>query len=1128
MTDKGAMIELQVNPDRITQLAPLHQSTRLTTPERVGAIVAPDTGHFATIAQDLRQKLAELIGDELDRVDESDEFNPDGFGAPVIAVGHAGNNMLLRSLHYLGFLNNSDYPSEGLRVRSIHNPYGDGNNVVCALGYTPEACRASAERLLQAVEQVGGTWQVPGPLHLREPAIETPDPAEWLPQLKALDASTTGHPLLLHPLELAATSGEERWARAFIEALIPYATGAVPLTFVKMCAVDFWTDRLALSWDALEELPFFTDEERLMATNFLAACAQYCHDSITYQKWRILDEEHQIFNHHTFPATGLFFSCMYLRRHGYALPELGPWLAKSMKVFARAARAGRSYDEGGAGYSWLVGNHLLRVSLALGDTSYAASEKMTRYADLAAVIQNNAFELVPFGDCGGYHPTRTGAGSILLRAAEFHRDPGYKWLAERHDPQATQEDIFTRTLPAEPPARHVGLFVLPMDPLIHKWAGLPHFHAYPPPPAIPTVPPEQGFDKLSLRGGWEPTDDYLLLQGFGAGQHGHPDANAISQYQAQGRLFLVDNDYIERAPAEHNTVMVIRDGQHGTVPVTARLDQTLEFEGGAFTQTTLPGYNGCDWQRALLWLRNDCLLVVDTLTAVQDGDYELRCYWRTLAQTEATARGLHTVHEGEHFHVIEATDSQRRLDAEPVSVNDLDYPKYHFGAGIPQRLCETQRVRLQAGEQTCFVNLLLPNRQTEAPRREVQLSAGRVTLSGEGRSAVLSVEGFEVAGSDDHVFAEKDRLTGLAARAVACSAAAGGRPERGRQTSSPAALAWELALPAPATCLAPLDATALLVGCEDGLVARVASAGEITELGRAGERIGAVMAARLWGEATPTVMAAAYDCTFRLLQLDGAERMAVTLPRNSHLPARGRALTVANLDGDGRLWPIVGTDAWRVHAITPQGELRWTFDTAAHSVTAVAAGDMNHDGRDELAVGTVYYCVPAITCDGDRLWEDEDYNDYWTAGPVFPFVHVADVDGDGELEVITVASDTLIHCIDHLGVKKWTCSIGDEARGLLVTPAGIVAASATGDAHLVDGQGCPVWRHAAEVSCTAATTCAEGVCVAREDGRVEWLSLQGELVARHELAAPATLLQATAAGVVAALSDGRLVALQAG
>jgi len=305
---------------------------------------------------------------------------------------------------------------------------------------------------------------------------------------------------------------------------------------------------------------------------------------------------------------------------------------------------------------------------------------------------------------------------------------------------------------------------------------------------------------------------------------------------------------------------------------------------------------------------------------------------------------------------------------------------------------------------------------------------------------------------------------------------------------------------------------------------------------RAEGKIGAVLAARLWGEDEATIMATGHDMQLHLLRPDGSERLAVKLPRGSHLPPYGTSLTVADLDGDGKLWPVVGTDAWRVSAITPAGELRWTFDSAAHSITAVTAGDLNGDGRDEIAVGTVYFCVPAITADGLRLWEDEDYNDFWTAGPVFPWVCVGDVDGDGEMEVVTAGSDTLIHCIDCRGVKKWTHSIGDDPRGLVVTPAGIAAASATGDVHLVDGSGERVWRHADETPCTAVAAqfiaptgainrAATGLCVAREDGRLQWLSLEGEVMAEARLGAAATLLLADGDGVIAATADGRVAKL---
>jgi len=286
-----------------------------------------------------------------------------------------------------------------------------------------------------------------------------------------------------------------------------------------------------------------------------------------------------------------------------------------------------------------------------------------------------------------------------------------------------------------------------------------------------------------------------------------------------------------------------------------------------------------------------------------------------------------------------------------------------------------------------------------------------------------------------------------------------------------------------------------------------------------------VLAAPLWGEEELTYLAASYDCTLRVFRPDGSERMRRALPRNSHMPAWGKALCVADLDGDGKLWPIVGTQAWRVHPITPEGELRWTFDTTAHGVTALAAGDLNHDGRDEIAVGTVYFCVPAVTPDGLRLWEDEDYNDFWNAGPLFPFVRVGDVDGDGDREVITAGSDTLIHCIDRCGVKKWTTSIGDEPRGLVLTEAGIAAASGTGDVHLVDGSGRRVWRHGDETPCTALCG-SSTLCVAREDGRVEWLSLEGEVVAEARLTAPAGQLLAVGQDIVAATTDGRVVCLR--
>lgn len=1123
VADRGMLIALEVEHPRLAALQPLCPETLLADSAARVAVVAPAEGPFHEVAGELATAFARLTGHEPVLLDEAEFLGAESLPASLVAVGHAANNWLLRRLHYLGYLENADYPAAGLQVTSVHNPFGDGHNVLCALGVTPEVAGASARRLLECAVAREGQWLIPGRLQIVEPRPATPDPEAILAESARLTPDSSGRPDHFRQcLRHLRRTGEERWARAFVTTLRPYATGYLPLSFVRMSAVDFWTDEVVRNWDACEEFDFFTDEERLLATNFVAALGQYCHDSLTYQKWRILPEEHQIFNHHTFPAVGLFTAALYLQTHGYDLPEVRGWLDKALQVMARAATAGRSFDEGGSGYSWLVASHLLRVSFAVGDFSYARGPRLHQYAELAAMVLNNDFETVPYGDCGAYHARSPLAADLLLEAAQWHDDPGLLWVARQHQPEHAAADIFTRDWPGAPPERHVGLFVLPMDPVIHRWMHLPRFPGYPDPPLKPNVPVAEGFDKLTCRGAWSPEADYLLLQGFGDGQHGHPDANALSQYQARGRLFLVDNDYIRRWPRQHNMVMVLREGQHAPIPTTARLDHTERFTGGALTQTSLLGYNGCDWTRTLLWLSGDCVLVVDRLHAREDGDYELKCFWRSLGEAELTPQGLHVEQAGEHFHVLELTRSERRLDVEPGPVNSTSYPEYRHGDSRPKILTETQCVGLAAGEEACFVNLLLPNGPAAAPRRQMTWGeGGEVRVAGEGGLFTVTAAGCTLPDGRHLDFPPTGRLGCLLCRAQPSA------PPSVSASTPPGGVLWTVSLPGAATALASAPDGATVVGCAGGHVLHLSASGQIRALAQAAGRVGAVACGSVFGETTPSVLVAADDAVFRLLDLAGGERLRVDLPRGPHMPAWGTALALADLDGDGRLWPIVGTASWRVHAVTPEGHFRWTFDTAAHAVTAVTPGDLNGDGREEIAVGTVYFCVPAINAEGGRLWEDEDYNDFWTAGPIFPYVVVADVDADGEAEVVTVGSDALVHCIDCRGVKKWATSVGDEATGLVNAAWGLAAAMVTGEVHLLDGRGRRQWRARLGAPCTALALDGTRLCVALETGLVLWLDAGGEVVARVALPAPATRLLASKGRVAAAMADGQLAALQA-
>lgn len=1115
---KGTMIELRVNNERITKLAPLYRETPLNAEPPV-AIVAPADDELAALAANLQERLGVLTGVRPPLLSDSEFGSAQELPGHLIALGSPANNLLLRRMHDLQQLTDRDCPEAGLHVVSIHSPLGDGHNVIAVLGTDAAVVEAGIERLLTLPVERDGTWLLPGRVFEIEPLPETPDPEEALARARENRGKHShGRPGgMIAALGHLNATGDERWARVFMEMATPCATGECRLAFELMSAVDFWTHQLVVAWDRAEEFDFFSDEEQLLIANFIASCTEYCHESITYQKWRITPEEHQIFNHHSFPARSLFFGAMYLRRHGYEIADLDHWIDQALQVFERAALAGRSFDEGGGGYSWLVGNQLLEVMFALGNRDYARSEKLLRYADLATVVLNSERCFVPYGDSGSYYTHLGGGGAnLLLRAAEWQGDRGCKWIAQHAAPGLCESDLLCRCVEAVEPARHLGLFVLPLDPVIHRWCSLPRFPGYPAPPCLPNVSAEEGFDKLTFRGGWDEEADYLLLQGFGDGSHGHPDANSISQYQVRRRIFLLDADYIRRAPRQHNTVMVIRDGEHAPVPVVARLDEAEKFAGGAFSRSSLIDYNGCDWQRTLLWLDGDCVLCVDTLQAQVAGDYDLRCYWRTLGDARLTDAGMLANHDGERFHVIELTASERRLDVESMPLNATEYPEYHFGDPAPKVLTESQRVHLEPGERACFVNLLLPNGAADAPRRSITRDGDAIVLGGDGAAVRVTPDGFAVEGQAEVAFSRERLLTTCAARQVPA-------PETLRAADE--AIAWRTQLPSPATCLADDGAGGLLVGCEDGALLHLDAAGASRQLLQTEARMGAVLAGRIFGEDELTWLAASWDSTLTVLTPQGDLRAKITLPRTGHMPGWGRALALADLDGDGRLWPIVGTAAWYVHAVNPDWSFRWTFPTTAHSVTRLAVADINRDGRDEIAVATVYFCVPAVTADGARLWADEDYNDHWMAGPNFTELAVADVDGDSRIETIATGADTLVHCISDEGEKRWTRSIGDDPAGMVITPAGIAAASRTGDLHMIGGDGERIWRTELGSPCTALALAGEWLCVGLEDGRLVRVDLTGTPLQVTALPAAPTDLVACGERIYAATADGAICPL---
>ena len=106
----------------------------------------------------------------------------------------------------------------------------------------------------------------------REPPREDKGPGKLLARHReeARKGALSDRPgTMLMTLRRFSHRGGERWARAAMEMILPYARGEAPLGFYQMSAVDFWTHSFTAMWDAVEEFPWFTDEERLLVANFI-------------------------------------------------------------------------------------------------------------------------------------------------------------------------------------------------------------------------------------------------------------------------------------------------------------------------------------------------------------------------------------------------------------------------------------------------------------------------------------------------------------------------------------------------------------------------------------------------------------------------------------------------------------------------------------------------------------------------------------------------------------------------------------------------------------------------------------------------------------------------------------------
>lgn len=280
-------------------------------------------------------------------------------------------------------------------------------------------------------------------------------------------------------------------------------------------------------------------------------------------------------NHGLLPAMGIRWLADFFLRYHPELERPRSWKEIADRVFS-------VYQDGswkpicdGLCHGWSMSQPVM-AEYGLYDEKhgYFASGGARKAAECAIAVVNNEGWMPSSGDST---LKRGFQGTFLAAAAEYYQDGRYLfvrnmapfWRQGNLDWTSYLSRSFDIGLEPVLPEDHIGVRVIPMDPLVyHAWDAFPdRSELVVASTRPPEVPLEKCFDRLTYRSGFDTQDEYLLIDGLGGGSHSYDDAMSIVDYEKFGVDFVVaEDDLVNNETENHSMVTIIRNGECEKVP----------------------------------------------------------------------------------------------------------------------------------------------------------------------------------------------------------------------------------------------------------------------------------------------------------------------------------------------------------------------------------------------------------------------------------------------------------------------------------------------------------------------------------------------------------------------------------
>lgn len=276
-----------------TRLKDLHLKTDLVREgQPTCALVAPASGEYGQQARRLQQCIEELTGVQVSIVTDDSPAAAVPLTGNLILLGHRSTNRAIGKLYDLFYtMLDLRYPGPGgYEVRTLHNPFGNGHNVVFVGGSDLDGVNAATDAFVAQLRSaasvrtgaadslsVGNLMEVKLGRGLTVPT-ELRDAQVWEASAGSGSVGYFGWNSLSKRLALYYMTGDEFHAREFLRLAFPDAQVLQELTEIDEERIENKNDPIAgpyhyngylmiLLWDLVEESPVFSNEERLRVTN---------------------------------------------------------------------------------------------------------------------------------------------------------------------------------------------------------------------------------------------------------------------------------------------------------------------------------------------------------------------------------------------------------------------------------------------------------------------------------------------------------------------------------------------------------------------------------------------------------------------------------------------------------------------------------------------------------------------------------------------------------------------------------------------------------------------------------------------------------------------------------------------